>query len=289
MPPATFTVTEIALDRHRDRARRSPSRASPSRFWCPSSLGILLSYTLRPLVSLLERIRIPRFAAAALVVAVLVVADLGHGLCDSRRRERLGRRIAGRRAQASTRGRRRGAAVAGADDQHEGRRRGARQGRRRSVGQADRRRPTRRRPACPRSSRISSTQQSGKALGVLAEILVALLLALFLLAAGDTFRRKVAKIAGASLARRRVTVEVLNEIDGQIQAYMMTLLIANVLIALVTWGALTLLGRAQRRNAGRRDGRRCTSSPMRERSSPRRRSASRRSWRPAASATRSSR
>ena len=65
--------------------------------------------------------------------------------------------------------------------------------------------------------------QSGKALSVLAEISVALLLALFLLAAGDTFRRKVAKIAGASLARRRVTVEVLDEIDGQIQVYMMTL------------------------------------------------------------------
>ncbi len=80
-------------------------------------------------------------------------------------------------------------------------------------------------------------EQSGKALGVITEIFVALLLALFLLAAGDTFRRKVAKIAGASLARRRVTVEVLNEIDGQIQAYMMTLLIANVLIALATWGA----------------------------------------------------
>jgi len=84
-------------------------------------------------------------------------------------------------------------------------------------------------------------EQSGQALGVITEIFIALLLAFFLLAAGDTFRRKVAKIAGASLARRRVTVEVLNEIDGQIQAYLVTLLIANVLIALATWGALLLL------------------------------------------------
>jgi hypothetical protein len=39
-----------------------------------------------------------------------------------------------------------------------------------------------------------------------------------------------------------VTIEVLNEIDSQIQAYMMTMLVANVLIALATAGALLLLG-----------------------------------------------
>ena len=95
--------------------------------------------------------------------------------------------------------------------------------------------------------------QSGKALSVLAEISVAMLLALFLLAAGDTFRRKVAKIAGASLARRRVTVEVLDEIDGQIQVYMMTLLLTNVLIALSTWAALYALGLSDAGNVGRDD------------------------------------
>jgi len=70
----------------------------------------------------------------------------------------------------------------------------------------------------------------------------ALLVAFFLIAAGDTFRRKVAKLAGESLRRRRVAVEVLDEIDGQIQKYLVTLLLANVLIAAATWVALMLLG-----------------------------------------------
>ena len=35
---------------------------------------------------------------------------------------------------------------------------------------------------------------------------------------------------------------MLNEIDGQIQAYMLTILVANILIALATWGGLALLG-----------------------------------------------
>jgi predicted PurR-regulated permease PerM len=86
------------------------------------------------------------------------------------------------------------------------------------------------------------TDQSSKALIVVSEIFVAIMLAFFLLASGDTFRRKVAHLAGASLARRRVTVEALNEIDAQIQAYMVTLLVANSLVALATWGALALLG-----------------------------------------------
>ena len=41
-------------------------------FLVPLVTGILLSYTLRPLVSLLELAHVPRFPAAALVVAVLV-------------------------------------------------------------------------------------------------------------------------------------------------------------------------------------------------------------------------
>jgi predicted PurR-regulated permease PerM len=85
-------------------------------------------------------------------------------------------------------------------------------------------------------------EQSGKALLVLAEVLMAILLTFFLLAAGDTFRRKCASLAGASLARRRITVEVLNEIDTQVQSYMVTLLVTNVLIGLATWGAMAALG-----------------------------------------------
>jgi predicted PurR-regulated permease PerM len=84
--------------------------------------------------------------------------------------------------------------------------------------------------------------QYAKAMAVSTEIVFALLLAFFLLASGDTFRRKVAKLAGESLARRRVTVEVLNEIDGQIQRYLWTLLVVSVMIGLATWGALWMLG-----------------------------------------------
>jgi len=68
------------------------------------------------------------------------------------------------------------------------------------------------------------------------------MLAYFLLTAGDSFRRKLMRIAGPSLARRRVTVEILNEIHDQVQHYMLVLLMTNVLIGLATWGLFAAAG-----------------------------------------------
>jgi len=85
-------------------------------------------------------------------------------------------------------------------------------------------------------------EQSAHVATIAVQLFMAGLLTLFLLAAGDTFRRKVARLAGESLVRRRVTVEVLNEIDAQIQRYMATLLVTNVLIAVLTWAALSITG-----------------------------------------------
>lgn len=66
---------------------------------------------------------------------------------------------------------------------------------------------------------------------VLLELGTGGLLAFFLLAGGDSFRRKVVSIAGPTLARRRITTELLDEIDVQIQGALMVMLITNVLIA----------------------------------------------------------
>src|SRR5471030_220861 len=55
--------------------------------------------------------------------------------------------------------------------------------------------------------------QTSSALSTLLEVASGLLIAYFLLTAGTAFRRKLTRLAGPSLARRRATVEMLNEID----------------------------------------------------------------------------
>ncbi|MFO1304024.1 MAG: AI-2E family transporter [Burkholderiales bacterium] len=208
-------------------------------FLVPVVAGILLSYALRPLVTLLERWRVPRLAAAALVMSVLVAFlstaayairdDVNAAVAELPGAARK-LRVAINRSQAEPGPMTHVKEAAKELD--------------RAAAEASGTAPA---PAPARDQVATQVQtfveaQYAKAMAVGSEILFAMLLAFFLLAAGDTFRRKVAKLAGDSLARRRVTVEVLNEIDSQVQRYLVTLLAANVLIAIATWVSLAMLG-----------------------------------------------
>lgn len=80
------------------------------------------------------------------------------------------------------------------------------------------------------------------ALGVLGTAGVALAVTLFLLASGDTFRRKLMHVAGNTLAERRITLQILDEIDNQIQRYMLVMFATNVALGFVLWGLYAALG-----------------------------------------------
>jgi predicted PurR-regulated permease PerM len=67
-------------------------------------------------------------------------------------------------------------------------------------------------------------------------------LVFFLLLAGDTFKRKLVKLTGPSLTRKKVTVHILEDINTSIQNYMFMLLVTNSLLALLMWGVLRLVG-----------------------------------------------
>jgi predicted PurR-regulated permease PerM len=67
-------------------------------------------------------------------------------------------------------------------------------------------------------------------------------LVFFLLLAGDTFKRKLVKLTGPSLTRKKVTVHILEDINTSIQNYMFMLLVTNALLALLMWGVLRAVG-----------------------------------------------
>ena len=164
-------------------------------FLVPVVMGILFSYMLRPLVSLLERIHLPRAAAAALVIAVLVsvVGTTGYLMRDD---------VNGAVAELPVAARKLRQVVADGARQSPGpmtHMKAAAAELDRAAAEASGKPSAA--PAPPVAGVSAQfqdfvTQQSGKALAVLSQIMVALLVAFFLLAAGDTFRRKVAKIAG---------------------------------------------------------------------------------------------
>jgi predicted PurR-regulated permease PerM len=76
----------------------------------------------------------------------------------------------------------------------------------------------------------------------LGQAAVVFFIAFFLLTTGDNFRRKMVKIAGPTFAKKRVTVEVLDEISAQIQRYLVIQVCTSVLVGLATWGAMWWLG-----------------------------------------------
>lgn len=217
-------------------------------FLVPVVAGILLSYALRPLVTWLERFRVPRMAASMVVISMLVslLAGVAYAIRDDVNAAVAELPGAARKLRVAVVESARATpnpmthvkeAAAELD---------------RAAAEASGKSPSAVAAAATAASAPAAgvdaafqglvEAQSGKAMLVMSEVLFAFLLAFFLLAAGDTFRRKVARIAGESLSRRRVTVEVLNEIDSQVQRYLVTLLVANILIALATWAALAVMG-----------------------------------------------
>lgn len=64
----------------------------------------------------------------------------------------------------------------------------------------------------------------------------------FFLLGGDMFKRKLVRLAGPTLSRKKITVHILDDINDSIQKYMFMLLMTNALLGLLTWSVLHWLG-----------------------------------------------
>jgi predicted PurR-regulated permease PerM len=77
---------------------------------------------------------------------------------------------------------------------------------------------------------------------VIGQTVIVTFLTFFLLLSGDTFRRKLVKLAGPGMAEKRLTVQALDEINAQMQRYLLVQLVASVGVGLVTGICFALLG-----------------------------------------------
>jgi len=80
------------------------------------------------------------------------------------------------------------------------------------------------------------------AVGLAGQAMVVLFITFFLLASGDSFRRKMVKIAGPTFSKKKITIQVLDDITEQIQRYLMVLLFTSVLVGVATWLGLSWIG-----------------------------------------------
>jgi predicted PurR-regulated permease PerM len=218
------------------------------KFFIPLLFGIFIAYTLNPLVAWLERIKIPRFAATSLimltvvcgaaVVANTVVSEVqsimeelpisAHKLSRILSKSQDGQPSAIQKMQkAATE-----IEQATAPQTPEA----ARQAKRNVV--ADQ--PT---------IKVKELVLAGS-MGVISfigEATMVVFLVFFFLLSGDTFKRKLVKLTGPSLSQKKITVNILDDINSSIQRYMFMLLVTNLLLTFLMWIALRSFGLA---NAG---------------------------------------
>lgn len=209
-------------------------------FFVPLLIGILASYALRPVVDGLQAWRVPRVVAAALVLALLVGA--GSWIVYALRNEAAAMveklPVAARKLRQSL-----GAAPGGAPTALQNVQEAASE--LQAVTADAARKPGAPAPAAAPSSAWLSDYagaQSALLASVAAQTPIVLLLAYFLLASGDHFRRKLLQLIGPSLSRRKDTLRILGEIDAQVQRQLFVTLAANALIAIGTWLAFRAMG-----------------------------------------------
>jgi predicted PurR-regulated permease PerM len=213
----------------------------------PLLLGLMCSYALSPVVDLLHRWRIPRaIGAAALLLAAVgglgfmafSLSDDASALIDSLpdAAQKLGNSLRADRGAPEGAIEKVQRAATSLEDAADDSRASA------PLPAAGVTRVQVERPRFNVSAYLW-TGTLGLA-GLVGQALAVLFVAFFLLASGDTFRRKLAKVAGPTLKRKKATVQVLDEITAQMQRYLIVQTLTSVLVGLATWAAFAWIGLA---------------------------------------------
>ena len=83
---------------------------------------------------------------------------------------------------------------------------------------------------------------SASAMTIAGEATLVVFFVFFLLASGDLMKRKLVKIAGPSFEKKKITVQILNEIDAQIEKFLLLRVVTSVIVGIATWLAFRWIG-----------------------------------------------
>jgi predicted PurR-regulated permease PerM len=217
-------------------------------FFIPLLIGILASYALHPLVDGLSACRVPRSIGAALVLAMVVgsFSWITFSLSDDavaviEKLPAAARHLRKELGKDST----------GAPTALQNMKEAAHELEGAAAEAGDKAKPRSRAvappPPPPAATWLQDYAMAQYALlaSLAGQAPVVLLLTYFLLASGGHFRRKLLQLVGPSRARKKDASHILDEIDTQIQRYLLVSLASNALLAVATWLAFLALGLEQ--------------------------------------------
>jgi predicted PurR-regulated permease PerM len=177
----------------------------------PIALAVLISYALAPVVSWLERHRVPRLAGAGLVLLLILGASggAGYALRDE------AKELAATLPEALQRVRQEALSRLGTET-------------------------TAIQPPASGQTTGSLTQRAVGAMFSLAgDLIIIFFLVYFLLISGHHVRRRLIEIAGPE---RRMASTIIDDINTQIQRYLLVLLVTAMVVGAATWAVLAWMG-----------------------------------------------
>lgn len=208
----------------------------------PVMLGILFSYALSPIVNWLERRRIPRWlSAGVLLVAILVGTSATVWSLRDEATELVQSLPAATQKLAVALRTRAGAAPSPLDTVQKAAAQLEQAARGESVTSA---RGVTRVVIEPARFNIKAYLWSGGVglAALIGQATIVIFLTYFLMLSGDTFRRKMLKLAGPNLSDKKITLQALHEVADQIQRYLQVQVLTSVVVGVLTWLALMALG-----------------------------------------------
>ena len=207
-------------------------------FVVPLLLGIVVSYTLNPLVTWLEAVRIPR-VAGTLIVMASVIGALALGTYSLRGQMQT---IIEQLPEAATKfasgiARMRIGEIGNMQKMQDAATEVEKAATVAAGGSAAPRQPATHVIVDKPAFKVGNFlwENSMGALGAMGQAAMVVFLVFFLLLGGDTFKRKLVRVTGPSLSKRKITVHILDDINASIQKYMFMLLTTNLLVALLCW------------------------------------------------------
>ncbi len=218
--------------------------SSAQKFFIPLVFGLILACTLNPLVRFLERLKIPRLIGTTLVMAALLCGMAAATLSLRAQVEKILDQVPDAAAKLSATLRDLASQPNPMLKVQEAARKLEQATNQAANGQTPAQKPPTRVVIDDPKIKLVDWLWTGSLgiFGFLGDTVMLLLLVVFLLLSGDTFKRKLMRISGPSLSERKITVAILDDIDRAIQNYMLTLLVANILLGLLTWVAFRWIG-----------------------------------------------
>ena len=218
-------------------------------FFIPLLLSLFLNYALAPVVARLARFGVPRPIGAAVVVGLLAALIAGAFY-------RVGNDFATVLEQLPVAVQRVRFAVTDSQRQHAGALEHVQRAANELEKLADAAAPPAAAPAARAAAAATPVPAPEKAIDMrsmllvgttnvffaLGQLMSVLFLTYFLLAAGDMFRRKIIGAVGPSLATRKTTLRILDDIDRRNQHYFAIVLLVNAAVGGLTGLGLYLLG-----------------------------------------------